>query len=136
MLVGLLRTIGRIVGLVTGAYLVFVAARGSRLLVRPEVRPFAPEWAGAPATPADTKENSREWAARKSDVHGNPFGVRLPDPLSMSEMSYVSKAYAVTTGAAIPRTRARGREVCAVRPSRPAQFHSWSSRQGAEAGPV
>jgi len=53
MLVGLLRTIGRIVGLVTGAYLVFVAARGSRLLVRPEVRPFAPEWAGAPATPAD-----------------------------------------------------------------------------------
>ena len=53
MLVALLRTIGRIVGLVTGAYLVFVAARGSRLLVRPEVRPFAPEWAGAPATPAD-----------------------------------------------------------------------------------
>jgi alpha-beta hydrolase superfamily lysophospholipase len=53
MLVALLRTIGRIVGLVTGAYLAFVAARGSRLLVRPEVRPFAPEWAGAPATPAD-----------------------------------------------------------------------------------
>jgi alpha-beta hydrolase superfamily lysophospholipase len=53
MLVAVLRTFGRVVGLVTGAYLVFVAARGSRLLVRPDVRPFAPEWEGAPATPAD-----------------------------------------------------------------------------------
>jgi alpha-beta hydrolase superfamily lysophospholipase len=53
MIGAVLRTAGRVVGLVTGAYLVFVAARGSRLLVRPDVRPFAPEWAGAPATPAD-----------------------------------------------------------------------------------
>lgn len=53
MIGALLRTIGRGVGLLTGAYLAFVAARGSRLLVRPDVRPFAPEWAGAPATPAD-----------------------------------------------------------------------------------
>lgn len=53
MIAALLRTVGRLAGLVTGAYLVFVAARGSRLLVRPEVRAFAPEWAGAPASPAD-----------------------------------------------------------------------------------
>lgn len=53
MIGALLRTAGRLVGLVTGAYLLFVAARGSRLLVQPEVRPFAPEWAGAPATPGD-----------------------------------------------------------------------------------
>ena len=49
----ILRILGRVAGLVTGVYLAFVAARGSRLLVRPEVRPFAPEWAGAPASPAD-----------------------------------------------------------------------------------
>jgi dipeptidyl aminopeptidase/acylaminoacyl peptidase len=53
MIGAILRTAGRAVGLVTGAYLLFVAARGSRLLVQPQVRPFAPEWAGAPATPAD-----------------------------------------------------------------------------------
>jgi alpha-beta hydrolase superfamily lysophospholipase len=53
MIGGLLRLAGRMVGLLTGAYLVFVAARGSRLLVRPDVRPFAPEWAGAPANPGD-----------------------------------------------------------------------------------
>jgi uncharacterized protein len=53
MIAAVLRTAGRVAGLVTGAYLLFVAARGSRLLVQPEVRPFAPEWAGAPATPAD-----------------------------------------------------------------------------------
>jgi alpha-beta hydrolase superfamily lysophospholipase len=47
------RLIGRIVGLVTGAYLTYVAVRGSGLLVRPEVRPFVPDLADAPATPAD-----------------------------------------------------------------------------------
>jgi fermentation-respiration switch protein FrsA (DUF1100 family) len=41
------------VGLVVGAYLSYVAVRGSRLLVQPEVRPFLPEYTGAPATPAD-----------------------------------------------------------------------------------
>lgn len=49
----LLRAIGRIVGLVTGAYLAYVAVRGSRLLVQPDVRPFVPDTDGAPATPAD-----------------------------------------------------------------------------------
>lgn len=53
MIGSLLRAAGRTVGLVTGVYLAFVAARGSRLLVRPAVRPFAPEWAGAPSTPGD-----------------------------------------------------------------------------------
>jgi uncharacterized protein len=48
-----LRAVGRVVGLLTGVYLFFVAARGSRLLTRPAIRPFAPEWAGAPATPGD-----------------------------------------------------------------------------------
>jgi uncharacterized protein len=47
------RGIGRAVGLLVGAYLTYVAVRGSRLLVQPEVRPFLPEFAGAPATPAD-----------------------------------------------------------------------------------
>lgn len=49
----LLRTIGRVTGLVTGAYLTYVAVRGSRLLVRPDVRPFVPDVDGGPATPAD-----------------------------------------------------------------------------------
>jgi alpha-beta hydrolase superfamily lysophospholipase len=53
MIGGLLRIIGRIVGLVSGAYLAYVAVRGSRLLVRPDVRPFVPDSEGAPATPAD-----------------------------------------------------------------------------------
>jgi len=48
-----LRAIGRAIGLATGAYLTFVAIRGSRLLVRPEVRPFVPDTDDAPATPAD-----------------------------------------------------------------------------------
>jgi uncharacterized protein len=47
------RAIGRAAGLLVGAYLTYVAVRGSRLLVQPEVRPFLPEYAGAPATPAD-----------------------------------------------------------------------------------
>ena len=49
----LLRIIGRAVGLVAGAYLAYVAVRGSRLLVSPEVRPFEPDPVGSPATPAD-----------------------------------------------------------------------------------
>jgi pimeloyl-ACP methyl ester carboxylesterase len=53
ILARLLRQIGRVVGLVTGAYLVFVALRGSRMLVQPEVRPFLPEPGDGPATPAD-----------------------------------------------------------------------------------
>ena len=48
-----LRAIGRLVGLATGAYLTYVAIRGSRLLVRPEVRPFVPDADDAPGTPAD-----------------------------------------------------------------------------------
>ena len=53
MIRGVLRAVGRVIGLLTGAYLAFVAVRGSRLLVRPEVRPFLPDAPGAPATPAD-----------------------------------------------------------------------------------
>ncbi len=53
MIRGLLRVIGRVVGLITGAYLAYVAVRGSRLLVQPEVRPFLPDPADAPASPAD-----------------------------------------------------------------------------------
>jgi uncharacterized protein len=49
----LLRAVGRSIGVVTGAYLAFVAVRGSRLLVQPEVRPFHPAEAGLPSTPAD-----------------------------------------------------------------------------------
>lgn len=48
-----LRAIGRLFGLATGAYLTYVAIRGSRLLVRPDVRPFVPDADDAPATPAD-----------------------------------------------------------------------------------
>jgi alpha-beta hydrolase superfamily lysophospholipase len=48
-----LRALGRIVGLVAGAYLAFVAIRGSRMLVSPDVRPFAPDPDGSPATPAE-----------------------------------------------------------------------------------
>ena len=48
-----LRFIGRAVGLLLGVYVAYVAVRGSRLLVRPEVRPFLPDEAGGPATPAD-----------------------------------------------------------------------------------
>jgi uncharacterized protein len=48
-----LRALGRIAGLVAGAYLAFVAIRGSRMLVSPDVRPFAPDPDGSPSTPAD-----------------------------------------------------------------------------------
>lgn len=50
---GLLIWLGRAVGLVAGGYLGWVALRGSRLLVQPEVRPLVPEVDGGPATPAD-----------------------------------------------------------------------------------
>lgn len=49
----LARLIGRVAGIGTGAYLAYVAVRGSGLLVRPEVRAFLPDPAGGPATPAD-----------------------------------------------------------------------------------
>jgi len=50
---GLLRFLGRFVGLLTAVYFAFIGVRGSRLLVRPDVRPFLPDPPGAPATPAD-----------------------------------------------------------------------------------
>jgi alpha-beta hydrolase superfamily lysophospholipase len=53
MIAALARLAGRLVGGLTGAYLLFVGARGSRMLVQPDVRPFLPEWDGAPATPRD-----------------------------------------------------------------------------------
>ena len=53
MIGGVLGAIGRVIGLLTGAYLAFIAVRGSRLLVRPEVRAFLPDPPDAPATPAD-----------------------------------------------------------------------------------
>ncbi len=53
MTTAVLRAIGRAVGLLTGVYLAYIAVRGSRLLVRPEVRPFLPDAEGGPATPAD-----------------------------------------------------------------------------------
>jgi uncharacterized protein len=53
MIGGVLGLAGRAIGLLTGAYLTFLAVRGSRLLVRPEVRPFLPDPPDAPATPAD-----------------------------------------------------------------------------------
>ena len=53
MIRGVFASIGRVIGLLTGAYLAFIAVRGSRLLVRPEVRPFLPDPPGSPATPAD-----------------------------------------------------------------------------------
>ena len=49
----ILRITGRVAALVTGAYLMYVAARGSRALLQPDVRAFEPAWEGAPATPAD-----------------------------------------------------------------------------------
>jgi alpha-beta hydrolase superfamily lysophospholipase len=53
MIAALARLVGRLAGGLTGAYLLFVGARGSRMLVQPDVRPFLPEWEGAPATPRD-----------------------------------------------------------------------------------
>lgn len=48
-----LRALGRAIGAATGGYLLYVGVRGSRLLVQPEVRPFLPEFAGAPSTPGE-----------------------------------------------------------------------------------
>jgi pimeloyl-ACP methyl ester carboxylesterase len=50
---GIIGWLGRIVGAIAGGYLGYVALRGSRLLVSPEVRPFVPDVEGGPATPAD-----------------------------------------------------------------------------------
>ena len=50
---GVLRTFGRAIGLLAGAYLAFVGVRGSRQLVRPEVRPFLPDSPEGPARPSD-----------------------------------------------------------------------------------
>ena len=49
----LARSLGRAFGLLVGAYLLYVGVRGSRLLIQPDVRAFAPEYAGAPTSPAD-----------------------------------------------------------------------------------
>ena len=49
----LARAVGRIAGLLTGAYLAAVAIRGSRAIVRPVVRPFLPATDDGPSTPAD-----------------------------------------------------------------------------------
>jgi uncharacterized protein len=53
MILALARTVGRLVGLVTGLYLAYVAVRGSQMVVRPHQRPLTPESPGAPASPAD-----------------------------------------------------------------------------------
>src|SRR5687768_10258580 len=53
MIRGLVRSLGRVVGLLTGVYLTYVAVRGSRVIVHPEVRPFVPDVEDGPATPAD-----------------------------------------------------------------------------------
>jgi alpha-beta hydrolase superfamily lysophospholipase len=53
MIRGLLRAVGRAVGLAAGVYLAFVGVRGSKLLVRPVVRPFRPDPPDAPASPSD-----------------------------------------------------------------------------------
>jgi pimeloyl-ACP methyl ester carboxylesterase len=53
MIGAIVRSIGRAIGLIVGAYLAYVAVRGSRLLVEPDVRPFLPEFPGAPTSPAD-----------------------------------------------------------------------------------
>jgi uncharacterized protein len=53
MIVGALRVLGRAIGLLTGAYLAFVGVRGSRQLVRPQVRPFLPDPPDGPASPGD-----------------------------------------------------------------------------------
>jgi alpha-beta hydrolase superfamily lysophospholipase len=53
MIRAVFRAVGTAVGLLTGAYLALVAVRGSRALVRPDVRPFLPDVPEGPATPAD-----------------------------------------------------------------------------------
>ncbi|MGZ8512807.1 MAG: alpha/beta hydrolase [Candidatus Limnocylindria bacterium] len=53
MIRGLLRAVGRAFGAAMGGYLLYIGVRGSRLLVRPDVRPFLPDFPGAPSTPGD-----------------------------------------------------------------------------------
>jgi alpha-beta hydrolase superfamily lysophospholipase len=53
MIRGFVRALGRVVGLLTGVYLAYVAVRGSRVIVHPDVRPFIPDVEDGPATPAD-----------------------------------------------------------------------------------
>lgn len=53
MIRAIARAVGRAVGALTGGYLLYVAVRGSRVLVHPEIRPFLPDVPGAPATPRD-----------------------------------------------------------------------------------
>lgn len=53
MIRGVLRAVGRAVGLLTGAYLAAVAVRGSGVLTRPAIRPLVPDVEGAPATPEE-----------------------------------------------------------------------------------
>jgi alpha-beta hydrolase superfamily lysophospholipase len=53
MIRAVFRAVGSAVGLLSGAYLALLAVRGSRALVRPDVRPFLPDAPGGPATPAD-----------------------------------------------------------------------------------
>jgi alpha-beta hydrolase superfamily lysophospholipase len=53
MIGGVLRAVGTAVGLAAGAYLALVGVRGSRMLVRPHVRPFLPDSPDAPSSPAD-----------------------------------------------------------------------------------
>ncbi|MDQ4035226.1 MAG: alpha/beta fold hydrolase [Chloroflexota bacterium] len=52
MILGLVRALGRAIGLAAGLYLAFVGVHGSRQLVHPAVRPFVPD-ADAPANPGD-----------------------------------------------------------------------------------
>jgi uncharacterized protein len=53
MIRAVFRAVGSAIGLLAGAYLTLVAVRGSRALVRPDVRPFLPDVPDGPATPAD-----------------------------------------------------------------------------------
>ena len=53
MILGVLRMLGRVAGLLAGLYLAVVGVRGSHVLVHPQTRPFLPDADGGPATPAD-----------------------------------------------------------------------------------
>jgi alpha-beta hydrolase superfamily lysophospholipase len=67
----LARFVTRAAGLAALAYLAFVAVRGSRMLVDPQVRPFVPDEEDHPATPADLGMTYEEVAFDTED------GVRL-----------------------------------------------------------
>ena len=53
MIPGVLRVLGRAVGLIAAVYLAVVGVRGSYVLVHPQTRPFRPDPLDAPASPAD-----------------------------------------------------------------------------------